>query len=72
MYRKHFDPWPYRLLPPDPQGKRALRRPNLIVISVLAYFTIGLLITEFILAYGGVEVGNYISLLDKRGKTVNA
>jgi len=53
MYRRYFNHSPYRLLPPDPQGNRSLRRPNLIVVFVLAFFTLGLLITGFILAHAG-------------------
>ena len=51
MYRKYFDPSPYRLLPPDPQGNRALRLPNLIVIVVLAFFSLGLLLAGIIQAH---------------------
>ena len=53
MYRRHFDHSPYRLLPPDPRGNRSLRRPNLTVIVGLAFFTLGLLFTGFILAHAG-------------------
>jgi hypothetical protein len=58
MYRKHFDPSFYHssfyhLLPPEPQANR--RSLNRVVFSVLVFFTLGLLITGFVLGYAGVH-----------------
>lgn len=56
MQRKHFDPTPYHLLPSDPQANRALRRPNMIVLVFLAFFTLGMLITGLLLPHAGAFV----------------
>ena len=48
MRAKYSDSSLWYLLPPEPQGDATLRRSNLIVIALLAFFTFGMLVAGFV------------------------